>query len=99
MYFEKTKSLLEFFDPDGEVELIHAPLVPTIVDVKEYLYYSCIDALNDENSRLQGGQVRAIAIIAGSPGVTAPLSRFPALPILLKNFDLSSRDIDLNYSS
>lgn len=98
MYFEKTKSLLKFFDPDGEVELVHAPLVPTIVDGKEYLYYSCIDALNDENSRLQGGQVRALVIIDGPPGVTGPLARFPALPMLLENLDLRALDIVLDDS-
>lgn len=98
-YFEKTKSLLTFFDTDNLVNLVHAPLVDTMLDGKQYNYYSCQGALRSIRSEFGDKNLSVLAVVDGPPGFTGPLARLPALNILVDELSPEKLDLLLDDSS
>lgn len=75
VYAEKTRRNLQLLGLQDAAEVILAPLTPTVVDGKEYSWYSTAEL----------GEVRDIdlLVVDGPPQSTGEFARYPALPQLI----------------
>lgn len=75
-FAEATNALLRRHGLDHVASVVHAPLIPTIVEGRRYLWY---------DTRALGGELEGavgLLVVDGPPGRLQRLSRYPALPVL-----------------
>lgn len=95
-YRQSTERALEHNCLKANVELILAPLAPyTHTDGAQYSYYPCQPALEALASDAASPK-RLLLVVDGPPSATGPLSRFPAVPIVLETLRPASIDILLD---
>lgn len=92
----QTRKSLESKGLGSRVRLIHAPLVPVIIDGKDYSYYDCRKELKSVNSELKKDKLRVLMFVDGPPGLTGPLARYPALPTLADELAIEQLDVVLD---
>ena len=78
-YLEKTTRQVSLHGLDDYVRVIHAPLTPCQVDGKQWKWYD-MESIDLEEKI-------DILVIDGPPGTVQPRSRYPAVPLLLDNFN------------
>lgn len=95
-YFDKTLDVLEGSQLGNLVDLVDAPLIEMQVDDEMYLYYSCEEKLTQLASIYSERVAKILVLVDGPPGVTGPLARLPAVPMLLNLLGKHKIDIVLD---
>jgi len=95
-YHRKTMSELKANKLSHLVDLVHAPLIEMKVENEDYLYYSCESKLSQLAAIYAERTARILILIDGPPGVTGPLARLPAVPLLLNYLGKHQLDIVLD---
>jgi hypothetical protein len=97
-YHEKTLSVLQQSGLADSVHLHHTPLSPyQAADGTDYAYYECeahLQALSLEFDNKNG--LRIFVLVDGPPKSTGVNARYPALPLLLKQFKHAHIDLVLD---
>lgn len=95
-YYEQTLADIKNKSIDDYVDLVYAPLIEYFYEKEKYLYYSCEGKFAELKLIFNKEIQKILVLVDGPPGDTGPLARFPALPHLMKEFNLYKLDLVLD---
>lgn len=96
-YYEKTHLLLRQAKLENQVHLVLAPLSNYISRKGiHYSYYSCNAALAEASKQTARKTNKILVVVDGPPAKTGKHARYPAVPMLIKNFSGAVIDVLLD---
>ena len=96
-FYGQTRTKLKQAGLNGRVQLTLAPLSSyAAANGKTYAYYDCQETLTELARQCGGNSLRMLVVVDGPPAATGQHARYPALPMILAQFDDAAIDFVLD---